>query len=205
MKKLLTTMALALSITAFTIPVYAQDDSSMQMNNADHAQMMKNKTMMMNKMMDGGQGGMMGKQGMMNKQEGMGAVRQRSYAMGKQGMMGGKGMMGGGMMGPRNMMPMMMNGCRMNPTMMGKGGMMGGGMEPMMGYDPGRYTQNMQQYKDYQKFFAETRSQRKQLNDMEFEYREARWNPDTTLGELQKMREKMDGLRQEIYKKRPQK
>ncbi|VAW40052.1 Zinc resistance-associated protein [hydrothermal vent metagenome] len=119
--------------------------------------------------------------------------------MGK-GMMGkgmmGKGMMGKGMMG-KGMMPMMMNGCRMNSMMMG------GGMMPMMG-NPSQTADYLKNYKKFQKFFNETRNQRKKLNDLQFEYGEARWNPNTTLGELQRMRVRLNKLRQKIYAKRPQ-
>ncbi len=112
------------------------------------------------------------------------------------------GMMAKGMMG-RGMMPIMMNGCRINPMMM-KGGMMGGGgMMPMMG-NPSQTANYLKNYEKFQKFFNETRNLRKKLNDLQFEYGEARWNPDTTLGELQHMRVRLNKLRQKIYAKRPQ-
>ncbi len=129
--------------------------------------------------------------------------------MNRKGMMKNKGMMGKGMM------PMMMNGCRMSPTML-EGGMMnmmppmmrermmGRGMMPMMGYNPAMAGNYFKKYKKFQKFFKETRNLRKKLNDLQFEYGEARWNPDTTLGELQRMRSRLNKLRQKIYAKRPQ-
>jgi len=173
MKKIMTTLAVALSITAFT--------------GISNAQNMEGQQMMMSKMMS---------KGMMNR--------------GMHNADGGKH----GMMNNQEMMPMMMNGCRMNPMMMsGQGmrsmmkpmmkGMMGGGMSPMMGYNPEQNNNYQQNYQKFQKFFQETKTARKQLNDMQFDYGEALWNKDTTLGELQEMRTKMNNLRQEIYKKRP--
>ncbi len=94
----------------------------------------------------------------------------------------------------KGMMPMMMNDCRMNPMMM-KGGMMG---------NPSQTANYMKNYKKFQKFFNETRNLRKKLNDLQFEYGEAHWNPATTLGELQHMRARLNKLRQKIYAKRPQ-
>ncbi len=137
--------------------------------------------------------------------------RQMANAgQGSSGMMANKGMMGKGMM------PMMMNGCRMSPMMMEGGmmgmmmpmmrgkGMMGRGMMPMMGYNPALSSNYFKNYKKFQKFFNETRNLRKKLNDLQFEYGEARWNPNTTLGELQRMRARLNKLRQKIYAKRPQ-
>ncbi len=179
MKKLLTSLAIALSITTISGISGAQDMPPQQMQ-------MK-KSMMMNKMM-----------------------KDNKNAMMEQGP--NSGMSGKMMKGPQKMMPMMMNGCRMNPMMMsgmgammsGNMGMMGSDMSPMMGFDPEQSENGMKNYQKYQKFFNETRNERKQLNDMQFEYGEARWNQDTTIGELQKMRQKMNELRQEIYQKRPQ-
>ncbi len=98
----------------------------------------------------------------------------------------------------KGMMPMMMNGCRMSPMMLE------GGMMPMMGYNPALSSNYFKNYKKFQKFFNETRNLRKKLNDLQFEYGEARWNPNTTLGELQRMRARLNKLRQKIYAKRPQ-
>ncbi len=117
--------------------------------------------------------------------------------MSRKGMMKNNGMMSRGMMG-KGMMPMMMNGCRMSPMMLE------GGMMPMMGYNPALSSNYFKNYKKFQKFFNETRNLRKKLNDLQFEYGEARWNPNTTLGELQRMRARLNKLRQKIYAKRPQ-
>lgn len=94
-----------------------------------------------------------------------------------QGMMGSYGMMP--MMGHNGMMPMM-------------GGF---GMMHNFGYD---------NYKEYATFAKETRDLRKQLHNLMFDYGEARWNPDTTIGELNKMADEMYKLRQEIQQKLPQ-
>lgn len=149
---------------------------------------------------------------MMQKQQTAGGMMNRKAMMKNNGMMS-RGMMGKKMMG-KGMMPMMMNGCRMSPMMM-EGGMMSmmpmmreemmsRGMMPMMGYNPAMAGNYLKKYKKFQKFFNETRNLRKKLNDLQFEYGEARWNPDTTLGELQRMRMRLNKLRQKIYARRPQ-
>ncbi len=129
--------------------------------------------------------------------------RGRRYdRRGRGGMMGGC-QMNPMMMGGMGMMPMMAGDCCMNPMMMGGRGMMGGGMG-MMGYNPEQAEKYLQNYDKYQKFFTETRELRKKLYDMRFDYSEARWNPNTTVKELHDMQVKMNQLREDIYKKRPQ-
>ncbi len=175
MKKILSNWALLLVIAITAAPALAGTTAD---NSMPHGKMMQ--------------------QMMQNRQ--MGNARH-----GSSGMMANKGMMGKGMM------PMMMNGCRMNPmmmeggmmSMMGGEGMMGRGMTPMMG-NPSQMANYFKNYKKFQKFFNETHNLRKKLNDLQFEYGEARWNPNTTLGELQRMRARLNKLRQKIYAKRPQ-
>lgn len=98
---------------------------------------------------------------------------------------------GGGynMMNRSDMMPMMMGGYGMMP-------MMGGfGMMQNLGYD---------NYKKYEAFAKETKDLRKKLHDLMFEYGEARWNPDTKIGDLNKMAEEINKLREDIHKRMPQ-
>ncbi len=179
MKRILTTLAVALSITAFT--------------GISNAREMEGQQMMMR--------GVMSKDMMNNS----GMVGQGMHNAGRSehGMMNSPEMTPMMMMNGCRMNPMMMSGLGMGPMMNSKMGMMGGGISPMMGYDPEQNNNYQQNYQKFQKFFQETRTARKQLNDMQFDYGEARWNKDTTLGELQEMRTKMNNLRQEIYKKRP--
>ena len=101
------------------------------------------------------------------------------------------------------MNPMMMGGMGMMPMMMRGRGMMMGGMG-MMGYDPEQAEKYLKNYDKYQKFFTETRDLRKKVYDLRFDYGEAHWNPNTTVKELHDMQVKMNKLREEIYKKRPQ-
>jgi len=56
---------------------------------------------------------------------------------------------------------------------------------------------------EYRKYLAETKELRKKLHDLKFEYHEAAWNPETTLGDLEKMQEKMLELQKEIEQKIP--
>jgi len=93
------------------------------------------------------------------------------------GMMGGYGM-GGGMMHGSGMGQMGM----MGPMGM-MGGMMGGSAEKM------------------RSFFEETKQLRKELHDLRFQYGEKMRDPDTTIGELQNMREKMYELHGKIMEK----
>ena len=90
------------------------------------------------------------------------------------------------MMGHHGMMPHMMGG----PGFMGGPGMMHG--------------KGFTDLKKYETFAKETRDLRKKLHDLMFDYGEARWIPDTTMGELNKMAEEIYQLRQEIQKKLPQ-
>ena len=119
--------------------------------------------------------------------------RGRRSAM-KSGMMG-PGMMGGGMMG-KSMMPM--------GAMMGMGGpMMGNGpmAYPMLGFATGK---DKEYGEDYAAFLKATREKRRRLWEMMFDYREAMWNPDTTLGELKDLAARITSLRAEIDAARPQ-
>lgn len=132
------------------------------------------------------------------------------------GMMGGYGNMpmmgwgygtppcttGGGynMMNRSGMMPMMMGGYGMMPMMGGYGMMSGPGH---MGGPGMMWGQNADDLKKYETFARETHDLRKKLHDLMFEYGEARWNPATTIGNLNKMAEEMNKLRQEIQEKMP--
>jgi hypothetical protein len=120
----------------------------------------------------------------------------------------GYGMMGGGsnMMGNYGMMPMMGGGYGMTPcTTGGSYNMMRhNGMMSMMGGLGMMQTPGLDNLKKYETFAKETRNLRKKLHDLMFDYGEARWNPDTTVGELNKMAEEMNQLRQDIQKKMSQ-
>ncbi len=113
---------------------------------------------------------------------------------------------GSSMAGPCVMMPGMMSGGMM-PGMMGggmmSGGMMGGGMGQMGMMGPMGMDQNVSPEK-MRSFFEETRTMRKELHDLRFQYGEKMRNPDTTIGELQDMRERMHELHAKIMKKAPQ-
>ncbi len=91
------------------------------------------------------------------------------------------------MMGPGMMNNMMMGRGMgmMNGGMMGGMGMMGSGMD----------------MRQYRKTMDDTREIRRRLHDMKFEYGEAMRNPKTTIGDLQRMREKMNSLQQKIMQK----
>jgi hypothetical protein len=124
------------------------------------------------------------------------------YGMGPQMMGGGYGMMG------YNMGPQMMGGYGMNPGMM-----MGGyGMMPNMmgGYGYGTGPQMMtpeieKQYKEYNeksnRFLDETKSLRKELHALKFEYGEALRSTPEPSEKLDKMRREMFDLHQKIYNK----
>jgi hypothetical protein len=109
-----------------------------------------------------------------------------SYGM-MPGMMGGYGM-GGGMMGGYGMRGGMMGGFGM-----GQMGMMGP-MDMGQGVSPEEMT----------KFFEETKELRKELHDLRFQYGEKMRDPDTTVGELQNMREEMYELHNTIMEKAQQ-
>jgi len=130
-------------------------------------------------------GGMMGGQGM--------------------GMMGGQGM---GMMGGQGMG--MMGGQGMG--MMGRGmgsGMMHGGMNQMnrnmmaeCGWVPGMKTFTSPE--NHTQFLEDTKELRRNLYNLRFEYGEKARNPETTIGELQKMEEQMSDLQKQIREKAAQ-
>jgi hypothetical protein len=100
---------------------------------------------------------------------------------GQQGQMGGYGM-GPGMMGGYGMGPGMMGGYGMGP------GMMGG----YYGYST-----------ECQKFYDETRTLRKELNDKKFEYFEVLRNPKTTGEMAAKLENEIRELQNKIYAKAP--
>lgn len=106
------------------------------------------------------------------------------------GMMGsGNNMMGGGY----GMTPCTTGGAY---NMMSHNGMM-----PMMGGLGMMHAQGFDNLKKYETFAKETRDLRKKLHNLMFDYGEARWNPSTTVGDLNKMAEEMNELRQDIQKK----
>ena len=96
------------------------------------------------------------------------------------------------MTGPCGMMPGMMGGM-MNGSGMGQMGMMGS-----LGMGQSGSSEEMT------KFFEQTRELRKKLHDLRFEYGEQTRNPNTTIGELQNMREEMYELHGKIIEKAPQ-
>ncbi len=100
------------------------------------------------------------------------------------------------MMGNYGKMPMMSGGYGMMPMMGGSYGMM-----PMMGGYGMMHNQGQGDLKKYGNFVKETREMRKKLHDLMFDYGEAQWNPDTTLGDLSKMTEEINQLRDAIQKK----
>jgi len=104
------------------------------------------------------------------------------------------------MMNRIGMMPMMKGGYGMMPMMGGYGMMTGPGH---MGGPGMMWGQNADDVKKYEAFARETHDLRKKLHDLMFEYGEARWNPATTIGDLNKMTEEMNKLRQEIQEKMP--
>ena len=109
----------------------------------------------------------------------------------------GSGGMGSGMMG---------GGYGMTPCTTGGGyNMMGhSGMMPMMGGFGMMHAQGFDDMQKHETFAKETREMRKELHNLMFDYGEARWNPDTTVGDLNKMAEEMNQLRQNIQQKMPQ-
>ncbi len=135
------------------------------------------------RMMNGGQQANMAdhNSGMMTN----GGMGMKDNMMGS-GMMGGKTMMGSGMMRPGMMGGNMM----MGPGMMG-GNMM---MRPGMG---------MQNMKLYNRFMNKTKKLRRKLYDMRFDYGEAMRNPETTMGDLQRMRQEMGRLQRQIMRQMP--
>ncbi len=102
--------------------------------------------------------------------------------------MHGRGMMGNGMMAG-NMM--------MGPGM-GRGMMVQGqaGCMNMMGGASFNFSAE-----DQQKFMDETKDLRRKMHDMRFDYMEAMRNPDTKLGDLADMEQKMLDVRKELLKK----
>jgi hypothetical protein len=129
----------------------------------------------------------------------------------KQGMMGGHGM-GSGMMGGQGMGSGMMESCQemMGSGMMGGDGMgamhhnMMGMMDGMGGMDGYGSMQKMMGFKsseEFEKFLEDTKEQRRKLHDMRFEYVEKRRQPETTIGELKKMKQEMADLTKQIHAK----
>jgi len=125
--------------------------------------------------------------------------------VGNAGMMNGQHMMANGQQGTINQQPCMMMGNgmgmmgpgMMNNMMMGRGmGMMNGGMMGGMGM-----MGSGMDMRQYRKTMDDTREIRRRLHDMKFEYGEAMRNPKTTIGDLQRMREKMNSLQQKIMQK----
>lgn len=55
----------------------------------------------------------------------------------------------------------------------------------------------------YEKFMKETRDIRKKLYDLRFQYTEALWNPETTVGQLRGMLQEMTPLQKQIQEKLP--
>jgi hypothetical protein len=159
---------------------------------------------------------------------GMGPGMMGGYGMGP-GMMGGygmgPGMMGPGMMHGYGMGPGMMGGYggygmgsgmmggyghSMHHNMMGGGcygmgpGMMGGyghGMGPgMMGYhSPEQYEK---QFRENQEFLNDTKTLRKKLHDLKFDYGEAWRDPETKPEDLEKINAEMKKTRKQIYEKK---
>jgi hypothetical protein len=143
--------------------------------------------------------------GMMAKsQQQMSSVPTQEYLRHMQAdMMKNRGY---GMMGNYGMMPMMGGSYSMTPCTMGGGNnmMAHSGMMPMMGGFGMMHAQGLDNYIKYETFAKETKEQRMKLHNLMFDYGEARWNPDTTVGDLNKMAEEMNQLRQDIQKKMPQ-
>jgi len=122
----------------------------------------------------------------------------------QQGMMGGPGMgsgmmescqkmMGSGMMGGDGMGAMHHNMMGMMDGMEGMDGMDGyGSMQKMMGFKSSE---------EFEKFLEDTKEQRRKLHDMRFEYIEKRRQPETTIGELKKMKQEMADLTKQIHAK----
>ena len=138
--------------------------------------------------------------GMMTErqQQGTNAPDQEYLRHMQTRMMNSYGMMGGGYN--------MMDNYGMGPCSVGESYNMKGnyGMMPMMGGPGMMHHLGLDNYKKYGTFAKESRDLRKKLHDLMFDYGEARWNPDTTVGELNKMAEEMKQLRQDIQKKIPQ-
>jgi hypothetical protein len=145
---------------------------------------------------------------------GMGPQMISGYGYGMQPgmMMGGYGM-GSNMMGNygygSGMGPNMMGGYGMNPGMMGGYGQ-GMGPQMMGNYGYGAGPQMMtpeveKQYKEYNektnRFLDETKSLRKELHSLKFEYGEALRSTPEPNERLDKMRREMFDLHQKIYNK----
>jgi predicted lipid-binding transport protein (Tim44 family) len=105
----------------------------------------------------------------------------------------GSGMMGSGMMGGDGMGAMHHNMMGMMDGMEGMDGMDGyGSMQKMMGFKSSE---------EFEKFLEDTKEQRRKLHDMRFEYIEKRRQPETTIGELKKMKQEMADLTKQIHAK----
>jgi hypothetical protein len=148
--------------------------------------------------------GMMGGYGMgrgMMGGNGMGPGMMGGYGMGP-GMMGGYGM-GPGMMGGYGMGPGMMGGYGMGPGMMGGYGM-GPGMMGGYGMGRGMMGRGHSVYSpECQKFYDDTATLRKELNNKRFEYFETLRNPKATGETAMQLDKEMRELQEKIYAKAP--
>mgnify|MGYP001100312565 CR=1 FL=1 len=109
---------------------------------------------------------------------------------------GGYGM-GPDMMDRYGMGPGMMGGYGMDPGMMGGYGM-GPGMMSEYGWRQGFQFSSPEQY---EKFMDETRDLRKKMHDLRFEYSEMMQDSQTTMGDLEKIRQQMYELQEKIQQK----
>ncbi len=126
-------------------------------------------------------------------------AHNNGYGMGGNGghmMGGGQGMMGSGMMGGNYGMmgPGMMNGFR------GQGGNGGYGDCPGAAW----FGQDGWNSKPHQKFLEDTVGIRKEINDKQFEYMEARRNPNTNREELSALEKDMIDIRTKLQEKAEQ-
>lgn len=104
-------------------------------------------------------------------------------------------------MGRYGMNPKMMGYYGMGPGMMsgfGRGNMMSGAMA---GCGMGNLLPSFESSEKMNRFFNETKEERKKLHDLRFEYGEKMRDPQTTIGDLQKMKEEMANLRKTIMDK----
>ncbi len=189
MKKLLVSSLLLVGLAVgSTAMVFAQSGNSTQNNQTGYG----------NSMMGGGNGP--GGNGS-GYGYGMGPGMM-GYGYGPGGNGGGYGYgMGPGMMGGGY-------GYGMGPGMMGGGygygmgpGMMGYGYGPNNGFGYGNRGNGWQQPEQVQKFLDQTVKLRRELNDKEFDYREALRNPKTTPETLAKLEKEIIDLRNQISNK----
>jgi len=87
------------------------------------------------------------------------------------------------------------------PGVMGVTGMAGPGLAyPMAGFAQG---EERRYFEAYEQYLKDTKEQRRRLWDLRFDYREALWNPDTTLKELRDLAERMTALQEQLTAKMP--